>query len=45
MIELKLNLEELKIPQDCKSIEVEVIPQPEVLIDNRSRHADWRDSV
>jgi thioredoxin reductase len=45
MIELKLNLEELKIPQDCKSIEVEVIPQPEVLIDNRSRHTEWRDSV
>jgi len=34
MIELNLNLKELEIPQDCKSLEVEVIPQPEVLIDN-----------
>jgi len=34
MIEINLNLKELEIPQDCKSLEVEVIPQPEVLIDN-----------
>ena len=34
MIEIKLNLEELEIPQECKSLEVEIIPQPEVLIDN-----------
>lgn len=34
MIEIKLNLKELEIPQDCKRLEIEVIPQPEVLIDN-----------
>ena len=34
MIELNLNLIELKIPQECKSLEIEIIPQPEVLIDN-----------
>ncbi len=45
MIELRLNLEELKMGQDCKDIEVEVIPQPEVLIDNRNEHNNWRESV
>ena len=34
MIEIKLNLKELEISDDCKSIEIEIIPQPEVLIDN-----------
>ena len=33
MLELKLNLSELKIDTDCKNIEVEVIPRPEVLIE------------
>ncbi|MFX1478285.1 MAG: NAD(P)/FAD-dependent oxidoreductase [Promethearchaeota archaeon] len=33
MIELKLNLNELKIDSSCKKIEVEVIPRPEVLIE------------
>ncbi len=33
MIELKLNLKEQHIDLDCKSIEVEVIPRPEVLIE------------
>lgn len=33
MIELKLNLNEKHIDLDCKSIEVEVIPRPEVLIE------------
>ena len=45
MIELNLNLKELGMPLDCKIIEVEVIPQPEVLIDNRGRHSNWRDTV
>ncbi|MHA2007878.1 MAG: NAD(P)/FAD-dependent oxidoreductase [Promethearchaeota archaeon] len=33
MLELKLNLNEFKIDPKCKSIEVEVIPRPEVLIE------------
>lgn len=33
MIELNLNLEETKIDPACKSITVEVIPRPEVLIE------------
>ena len=33
MIELKLNLNELQIDPDCESLEVEVIPRPEVLIE------------
>ena len=33
MIELKLNLREQQIDPDCKSLEVEVIPRPEVLIE------------
>ena len=33
MLELNLNLSELKIDPDCKNIEVEVIPRPEVLIE------------
>ncbi|MFX1488974.1 MAG: NAD(P)/FAD-dependent oxidoreductase [Promethearchaeota archaeon] len=33
MIELKLNLNELKIDSSCKQVEVEVIPRPEVLIE------------
>ena len=33
MIELNLNLNELNIDQSCKGIEVEVIPRPEVLIE------------
>ncbi|KKN35500.1 hypothetical protein LCGC14_0782990 [marine sediment metagenome] len=33
MIELKLNLNELKIDSSSKSLEVEVIPRPEVLIE------------
>ncbi len=33
MIELKLNLNELNIDHNCKSLEVEVIPRPEVLIE------------
>jgi len=33
MIELKLNLSEHQIDPDCKSLEVEVIPRPEVLIE------------
>ncbi len=32
MIELKLNLSEKQIDLDCKTLEIEVIPQPEVLI-------------
>ncbi len=34
MIELKLNLNELKIVSDGKSLEVEVIPRPEALIED-----------
>ena len=33
MIELKLNLSEHQIDPDCKSLEIEVIPRPEVLIE------------
>jgi len=33
MIELKLNLNEQQIDPDCKSLEIEVIPRPEVLIE------------
>lgn len=33
MIELKLNLNELKIDSESKKIEIEVIPRPEVLIE------------
>jgi thioredoxin reductase len=33
MLELNLNLNELNINPDCKSLEVEVIPRPEVLIE------------
>ena len=36
MIELNLNLEEIGINPECKRIEIEVIPRPEVLIDE-----DW----
>lgn len=34
MIELKLNLSEQQIDPNCKNIEIEVIPRPEVLIEN-----------
>ncbi|MFW9901442.1 MAG: NAD(P)/FAD-dependent oxidoreductase [Candidatus Thorarchaeota archaeon] len=33
MIEIKLNLSENQISSDCKNLEVEVIPRPEVLIE------------
>ncbi len=33
MIELKLNLTEQQIDSDCNSLEIEVIPRPEVLIE------------
>ena len=33
MIELNLNLEEIGINPECKRIEIEVIPRPEVLIE------------
>lgn len=33
MIELNINLEEIGIKSDCKQIEIEVIPRPEVLIE------------
>jgi len=33
MIELKLNLSEHQIDPDCKNLEVEVIPRPEVMIE------------
>ena len=33
MLEIKLNLSELQIDPNCKNIEVEVIPRPEVLIE------------
>ncbi len=33
MLELKLNLSELQIDPGCKNIEIEVIPRPEVLIE------------
>jgi len=33
MLELNINLEESGINQDCKSITIEVIPRPEVLIE------------
>lgn len=33
MIELKLNLEKFNINPDCSRLEIEVIPRPEVLID------------
>ncbi|MFX1573163.1 MAG: NAD(P)/FAD-dependent oxidoreductase [Promethearchaeota archaeon] len=33
MIELKLNLAEHQIESDCRSLEIEVIPRPEVLIE------------
>ncbi|MFX1456207.1 MAG: NAD(P)/FAD-dependent oxidoreductase [Promethearchaeota archaeon] len=34
MIELKLNLSDLQIDTDCKSLRVEVIPRPEVMIED-----------
>ncbi|TFF93975.1 MAG: FAD-dependent oxidoreductase [Promethearchaeota archaeon] len=34
MIELKLNLAKKNIDPDCSRLEIEVIPQPEVLIEN-----------
>ncbi|MFW9822029.1 MAG: NAD(P)/FAD-dependent oxidoreductase [Candidatus Thorarchaeota archaeon] len=34
MIELKLNLSDLQIDTDCKSLNVEVIPRPEVMIED-----------
>jgi len=34
MLEIKINLSELQIDPDCKNIEVEVIPRPEVLIED-----------
>ena len=33
MIELNINLDEIGISSDCKQIEIEVIPRPEVLIE------------
>ncbi|MBY8985474.1 MAG: FAD-dependent oxidoreductase [Candidatus Lokiarchaeota archaeon] len=33
MLEIKLNLSELQIDPSCKNIEIEVIPRPEVLIE------------
>ena len=33
MVELKINLESLNINPDCKRLEIEVIPRPEVLIE------------
>ena len=34
MIEIKLNLSEHQINPDCKNLEIEVIPRPEVLIED-----------
>ncbi len=34
MIELNINLEKLEINPDCKQIEIEVIPRPEILIED-----------
>jgi hypothetical protein len=33
MVEMSINLEEQGINPECKTITVEVIPRPEVLID------------
>ena len=33
MVELKINLESLNINPDCKKLKIEVIPRPEVLIE------------
>ncbi|MBA7705793.1 hypothetical protein ES703_114632 [subsurface metagenome] len=33
MIEIKLNISEQQIDPKCKTLEVEVIPRPEVLIE------------
>ena len=33
MLELNINLEESGIKPDCKSITIDVIPRPEVLIE------------
>jgi len=33
MVELKLNLSELQIDPECKSLKIEVIPRPEVMIE------------
>ncbi|MHA2182001.1 MAG: NAD(P)/FAD-dependent oxidoreductase, partial [Promethearchaeota archaeon] len=33
MVELKLNLNEFQLESDCKSLRVEVIPRPEVMIE------------
>ncbi|MHA1293521.1 MAG: hypothetical protein ACTSQJ_12760, partial [Promethearchaeota archaeon] len=33
MIEIKLNLEKLNLDSGCNSLEIEVIPRPEVLIE------------
>ncbi len=33
MIELRINLSEYQIDPNCKSLKVEVIPRPEVMIE------------
>ena len=33
IVELKINLESLNINPDCKKLKIEVIPRPEVLIE------------
>ena len=33
MVELKLNLSDLQIDPECKSLKIEVIPRPEVMIE------------
>ena len=45
MIELNLNLEEIGISKDSKGLEIEVIPQPEVLIDSKEDFGNWRNKV
>ncbi len=37
MVELKVNLEKMNYNSECNSIEVEVIPQPEVLIEEEDQ--------
>ncbi len=45
MIELGVNLSQIGLNQETKEMQVEVIPEPEVLIDNRNDFEKWRTSI
>ncbi|MFX1398542.1 MAG: NAD(P)/FAD-dependent oxidoreductase [Promethearchaeota archaeon] len=45
MIELNVNLLETGISEKTRQIQIEVVPEPEILFDNRNDFEKWRGSI